>query len=516
MPVDYRVEARIAYLMWLANEDKTEAKFTALLRDYYSGKQPVRLTDRQKEFLGLRRQPQKTEINRHKLADWTRENDYDDELFAHNLCKLVVASVVERLKIKGFTPSGSKKDQAPSDESNADPLTTAAMKWWDDNRMESKQDDLYEAACRDGEAFLIVDWDAVNGNPRWTLNFKYDGTQGVKLHRDPVTNDPLFASKRWQTFDPTTPDATGKQRMTLYFPDRVEKYELANSGKGITGKLGDIELQSGWAKYQEPGEPWPIPWMDEDDKPLGLAVIPFLNPGGSEIEDAIPLQDMLNKSEIDLIAASDMSGFRILYASGLDAQLDPDTNQEKPIRVSPAHLIRLTNPNARIGAVEAGGIESEITASKYWTESIAGITRTPQYLFQAFGAQIPSGDSLKMQEVGLIAKVGRKHGVFGNSWEDVVTLSAKLYNKFIGGLILKRIKAEWHNATRRDEVELLDNALKKLNLGIPKWQIWAELGYDQELIDKFEKAAADLAQARLDMARTAFDRGINPNNQPQD
>jgi len=41
----------------------------------------------------------------------------------------------------------------------------------------------------------------------------------------------------------------------------------------------------------------------------GCAVIGFTNPGGSELAQLMPIQDMLNKSDLDTIAASDAAGF---------------------------------------------------------------------------------------------------------------------------------------------------------------------------------------------------------------
>lgn len=503
MPVNYNVEARIAYLSWLAAEDTAEAKWVRTLRDYTSGNQPIRLTDRQKEFLGIRKPKRPAQNQPSKLSLRMQELDNDSDMYDHNLCKLVIASVTERLKWKGFSPLEDESKSAATTN-----LITMAHQWWSANRMDAIQDEVYEAALRDGESYLLVDWDPATQAPRWTLNFKFDGTQGVKLHRDPSTNTVIFASKRWQTFDLSNPGQSGYTRLNLYFPDRVEKY-IDDKAKDVMGTINGQQLQLGWAEHKDdPAEPWPIPWISTEGQPLGLAVIPFINPGGSEIEDMVGLQDMLNKSDVDLIAAADGAGFRILYAAGIDAVIDPTTGQEKTISVSPGQMIRFSNPAARLAAVEAGGIESELAACRYFIESIAGITRTPQYLFQAQGADQPSGESLKMQETGLVHKTKRKQGVFGNAWEDVITLSAQLNNKYLPAFSvpIMRVQTEWASPERQDETEALDNALKKSNVGIPNEQIWAELGYEPQQIEAFKKAESKLAQERLREARLNFER----------
>ena len=174
MPIDYGVTARLAYLQWLDSEETAEQEWIRVLRDYHAGNHPVYLTDRQKEFIGL-------------------EPRHSDHLFAHNLCSLIVATVAERMSVTGFTAgSVEDADAAPS------PLALAASEWWEANRMDARQDDLYEMVLRDASAYLIVSWDADAGQPQWAMNQAYDGTQGVMVHTDPETDEVVFASKRWQ------------------------------------------------------------------------------------------------------------------------------------------------------------------------------------------------------------------------------------------------------------------------------------------------------------------------------
>lgn len=481
MPVDFGTEARLAYLRWLANEDSAEQERVRTLRDYVNGVHPVYLTDRQKDFLGL------------KAKD-------ADHLFSHNLCALVVASVVERLSVTGFAPAEAGQ---PDQES---PLASAAMQWWETNRMDAGADELHEAACRDGEAYIIVSWHAASNMPQWSINQKFDGTQGVKVHADPDTGTPLFASKRWQTSDFGQSGQSGRTRLTLYFPDRVEKYISASDPEAALSDLG-------WARWTDnEGEPWPIPWTDVAGSPLGLPVIPFTNPGGSEIADLIPLQDMLNKSDLDLVAGADAAGFRVFWASGLKAQIDPSTGEEKTVTVGPGRLLRMGDPQARMGAIDPVDLTRLIEGSQYWIEAAAGVTRTPQYLFQAQGADQPSGESLKMQEVGLLAKTERKQRVFGNAWENVVYLSRKLWNlyRMAEAIEEERLATQWKPAETRNEKEQLEAAQIKAGLGVPEEQIWAELGYDQTQIERFrEMQAAQQAQQESvgSFLLRNFDRG---------
>jgi len=469
--MDFSNEAQLAYLSFLAGEDSAAAAWVRALRDYWVGDHPSYLSDRQKEFLGIRA----------KKAD---------HLFSHNLCGLVVAAVVERLSVTGFGAAAG------------DDLAQMAWRWWEANRMDAGQDELYEAALRDGAAYMIVDWGVEAGQPRWTLNTAFDGTQGMKIHRDPDTNEILFASKRWQTNNPLEPGESGKTRLTLYFPDRVEKW-ISSTEQGN---------QAGWvAVTDREDEPWPVPWVDGRGRPLGMAVVPFENPGGSELEDVVPVQDMLNKADLDLVAATDFSGFRILWASGVAPQIDSSTGNEKEITVAPGRLLRLSAAEARLNALEPVTLEWVIAASKYWIESLAGVSRTPQYLFQSQGAEQPSGESLKMQEVGLIAKAERKQRVFGNAWEDVAYLSARLWNvnrppgEALGEA---RLATLWDDLASRDELQDAQIAKVKLDSGLPVEQIWREWGYDEEMIQEWlaRESGPNLGEQLL----RAYEQGVDP------
>ncbi len=479
MPQDYNLTLRIAYLQWLASEDAAEEAWVRTLRDYVGGKHPVYLTDRQKEFLGLK----------------AKNTVY---LYAHNLCQLVIDALVERLSIEAFAAAKE------AEQAGAAALLKAVETWQEANRFDTLQSDVYEAACRDGAAYLIVDWDAETGMPRWTLNQVIDGTKGVRVYEDPNTGKIQFAAKKWQVYDPVNTADNGRTRQTLYYSDRVEKYISSEKpGGGIGG--------TGWEEFKDTkDEPWPIPWVDAQGKPLGLPVVEFANPGGSEIEQLTHLQDMLNKADLDLIACTDTAGFRILWVAGVTPTIDTDGN-EKPLEVGPGQLVRLTDATAKMNAIEPVDSKQLIETCKYWIESIAGVSRTPQYLFQVPGGTPPSGESLQQQQSGLVRKAERRQRVYGNSWEDVMYLSAKLHNLYrpAEAVEIVRLQAQWASAQEfvdedtKDKVKA-ETALIKQQVGVSQDTLVEELGYDPAAERrKREAGSAELGARLLDN----FDHG---------
>jgi hypothetical protein len=512
MPQDYSVTAQIAYLRWLASEDTEAERLLRTVRDYAGGQQPVYLTERQKQFIGL-----------DTRRGATAKGRADTRLYAHNLCQLVIDVLAERLSVTGFEP---RKEQAQATRQEGDDpqgLCDWASEWWEANRADALQDDVHEAAVRDGAAYLIVDWNAEEKRPRWSLNLALDGTRGMRVYRDPNTGDMLFAVKKWQVHDPIDQENNGRTRVTLYFPDRVEKYISAlGANSGIGGTM--------WEPYSDSeDEPWPIPWKDRYGKPLGCAVVEFGNPPGAEITQLMPLQDMLNKADIDLIACTDSAGFRILYVAGVEAVIGAD-GVEKPITLSPGHILRMSDHQAQLGAIEPTDSQILIETCKYWIESIAGVSRTPQYLFQPPGGTPPSGESLKQQETGLVHKVERRQRVFGNAWEDVIYLSAKLHNLYRSAqaVEIERLSTLWAPAQEfidplgEDQAEALI-VKTQVEAGIPLVTALRERNWTDEQIAALQAdmAAAQAAQqqslaaALLDLERRA-DRGESPAIVPDD
>ena len=141
-----------------------------------------------------------------------------------------------------------------------------------------------------------------------------------------------------------------------------------------------------------------------------------------------------------------------------------------------------------MGRVAPDDLTRLISAADFWVGQIAAVSRTPQHLFQRWRQEPPSGESLKQQEIGLLAKVRRKQVKFGNAYEDVVALSVRLENTFgAGGLEAAAISTTWKSAEVRDEKVHLETLGLKKGLGIPEEQIWREMGYDQGQVNGFKR-----------------------------
>jgi hypothetical protein len=449
--------AERSYLASLIAETDTAQKRIQRARKYYDGDQFVVLTDRLREFLG---------------DDLTLT---DAELLYLDIISPVIDAVVEKLNVRGFD-----SDEEESAE-GVKPFAQWASQIWQRNRMDVRQDDIHTAALRDGEAFVIVDWDIDDQIPRFTVHKRYvdpaydgdgDGCKMVYRNNDPEQTR-LFAVKRWTETYFDGGSARQRYRMTVYYPDSVEKWASVTSAIGTTF--------AGWEPFTDsPDEPWPIPWVDGSGNPLGIAVIPFRNyRDDQEIRKVIPIQNAVNKAFVDLMTESDSSAFRQLLAFGWKP-VDEDGN---PLVIGAGRWQGHPSSTATAMVIPGVPLDNYMNEIDFLKLSAAQISSTPINRFITT-KQIASEGTQKQGDTPLTTKIIKRQTRLGNAYEDMMFLGARLHNAFARGLpqlpMDAQLSAEWEPAVSRDETAELGRADIKINkLRIPPPAVWAELGYTQ-------------------------------------
>lgn len=461
-PVQY------SYLEFLASEEQARQEKVLQFRDYYNGLHSTQLTDRQRAFLEIRR----------------------GQEFNVNYCTIPVDALAERLSITGFAVEGQER---------------IFQAWWDDNHADSLQGQVHTAAIRDGDAFVLVEWDNENQRPALSLELSRAGGVGMWICYDQETSKPVYAAKQW-TIDRGT--GVGKmRRRNVYYPDRIEKYFSHNDVWG-----------GNWQRYDDGSGQWPRWWTDngaENGKPLGIPVFHFKHndqgytTGQSALEDVVPLQNALNKAIIDLLAAADTTAFRIYWMLG-----DDPSN----LRIGPGAWVWSQIPhNAPDGGVSLGYFPGEnldylIRLKDSFALEIARVTRTPLSYFQISGDR-PAEGTLKQEESGLVAKAHKAQVDFGNVWEQVLAMCRRLWNVFGDATLIEGyteldesvpITVYWKDAQTRNEREVLETLkIKREALRIPLEVLWREAGYSADEVEEMKASpeySAMLAGLELTVA----------------
>ena len=461
--------SRLFYMDSVRDAQKEQAAKVRALRDYYDGTHPSMLTERQEQIIGAL-------LEGNEFPGW-----------AHNHVKSVVDTPRSRLAVTGINLEGlDQKDTT----SPAAVVSAAFWDWWRASRLDSEQIRVYRRALRDGSTFVMVDYDPTAQRPRFTLHHldAGDSDPGIVLHRDPSdANTVMYATRYFTQFDPLQPGATGKRRKTVYLPGEIRKY--------IEGSAAVP-----WQPYQDPGDTsWPIPWVNPlTGAPLGIPVIEFSTPGGPFPAQIIPLQNLLNKAWLDLIASADAQGFpmiAMLYDSSRlgprvgGAQSDANDVGDDEERVSQYRIIE--GDDFDVKRIEPGDLTQGVTVIDRIEQAISGMTGIPMYYLRPVGgSDVPSGEALKQLESRLVSIVQELQLVYGQSWEDVFQVAYNVQQAF--GVSLPqvddvKIEVTWQDANVRNDQVIASTAEAHQRLGVPQPFIWRMLGYSPEEIEQFQR-----------------------------
>lgn len=474
--------AALAYAEFMAGEELDRQRAIVRARKYYSGEQLTYLSARLQEILGL---------------DNTVSGDM---LFHMNVCKKVITAVTERLAVTGFT--SDEPDSVGADTRQGQ----VAEDWWNGSRLDALQKSVYRATRRDGETFVIVDF--ADGQPRFTPQQRYTDTtvdgDGIGCRAFYPNGDPAqplqYVSKRWtEDYIDARGESRQRQRMTLYFDDRIEKYSLEG---GKWEPFADTDADTGQPEL------WPLDWIGMDGDPLGIAAIHFQN---EELEcdidsSVVSLQNLLNKTLIDLAESSDQAAFRIYKAFGFIP-----TSDGKPPAADGSNKLSV-KPNSIIGTTVAPGLASFdviageppdplltiINEIRSWIASLKDI---PLSRFQVT-KQVAAEGTLKQQEAPLHALCRQLQLILGDAWEDALYLARRLANTYAGAGLDETITfdTQWEaldvrSDDRDDPVSFWDAASKAVAASVPIKVYLKRMGWsDAELATIPDAVAATPGQ----------------------
>lgn len=471
------------YAQYQAEEERTRQRNIVDAREYYEGEHPVYLTERQKEFLA---------------------HDLTKQRFALNYCATIVDAAAEKMLVKGFQTA----DEA---------LGAWAWDVWQANRMDGKQIQVHRECINEGEHFVLVDWPEGREFPRFLPHPRYTDPEfggtgfGCKAHyaNDDPNQDLEAVSKRWtETYQDERGRTRQRSRMNIYYPDRIERYVRSFEG---------IYRDAGWAPFTESeDEDAAMAWVGADGAGLGIPFGHFIKPGRLELWDAIPLQDLINKTALDIIATVDAAGFPIRLTYGFPATTDgkePESDGGNAIKLFPGCWMYVPLGADGNNRVEFKGGEDPrpmLETLDSYIQKLAQVTDTPLGRFQ-MTRQIAAEGTLKQQEAPLLAKVRAYTTQVGNGWEDTLRAAVRLANARGVGLSDQHIETLWEPAESRDDTEEMERLRIKAELGVPREKLWEEMGYDPDEIAQMRAMASEeqAAQSNLGGALLeAFERGV--------
>ena len=415
--------------------------------------------------------------------------------FALNLCPAVCEAVRDKLRVVGFGVDGVGADvgvgtQAASlrvSEEQASSLRSDIGRIWNANRMRIRSGEVHKEALICGDAYMIVWPDAAGNavmypNRAASVTVTYDDEQPGKIIR---------AAKYWRGVDK-------RIRLNLFFPDRIEKYisketsegslvvaaefvpvgtqavSLRVPEKGAAGRNADSQagsLRSGGERSGVISNPYGVVPVFHFANNAGIGAF-----GRSELDAAIPIQDGLNKSMLDMLVAMEYSAFRQRWAAGIEVEIDNDGKVVPPFTAGVDHLWISQNADATFGDFATANLEQFLKVKDSFRGDIASVTGTPlHYFMQSQTRNIASGEALRKAETRFIAKVRDRQESFGQIWADAMQFALTIEGKGRGVQLI----TDWEDPAPMSDKEFLENILLKKQIGLPVEQALIEAGYGE-------------------------------------
>ena len=397
-----------------------------------------------------------------------------DARFTENWCAVVVDSVLDRMELR--TPNISGNDAASAQ--------LAAI--WEQTGLADDEYTVHEDVAVTGESFVIAwpdDDDMLQAfhNDARLCHAEYDSENPRRLR---------FAAKWWNTDG-------GFVRLTLYYPDRLEYY------------ISKREYKTG----EEPSARAFEPYGDEPVAVNPYGQIPVFHFRSnrrkvkSQLANAWPVQDMVNKTLADMMVAAEFGAFPQRYVISMAGV--------KGLKAAPNSIWDLVagedgTQGTTAGQFDAMPLSNYLEAINKLTADIGIITRTPRHYFFVQGGD-PSGEALIAMEAPLTKKVDRLEATLIPTWRDLAAFLLALEGSAARPQDIVAEYLPGETVQPRTQAEI-----RKLNVeaGIPIDNVlrdegWtdadlAELDADREAERLRERSYAD---AVLSAAQRDFDGG---------
>lgn len=203
---------------------------------------------------------------------------------------------------------------------------------------------------------------------------------------------------------------------------------------------------------------------------------PFHYNGLSDVEPLIPLQDELNTRLSDRACRVTMQSFKMYLAKGLDGF------DSAP--VAPGQLWTTDNPDASI--TEFGGDstcpseDAHIEDIREALDKASAIPPLAGGVVRAKIGNLSSANALRITLMGVLAKTERKRVTYGRGIAQVCSLILAALDH-AGALSTteeeRAVRLEWNDPLPEDITRQVQAARGKVDLGVPRERVLAELGY---------------------------------------
>lgn len=396
-----------------------------------------------------------------------------------NMCKRVVNAPVSRLEVIGFAAEDKE-------------IVKQAWAIWKRSKMPLQSKSIFREAYRTGRGYCLVWQDVVTKKARL---YPQDA-KNCRVWKDGETGEAIKAAKLWHE--------NKKWFLTLYYPDRIEKYET----KAYFGKqTAAPSTPESFLPRQIKGENFPLanPW---GRVPL-FEFQPF--EGESFLTDVIPVNDSLNKTLADIEVGKEYNTIRQRYTAGVVFDRDEETGRPVITFKHDDSIWSADDPEAKFGEFSDVDLEKFLKVAAETKQTISQVTGVPAHFFNLGTGDYPSGEALETAESPFVSIVEDGQLAFGETFGEAMAFALEIEKALKPDVALE---VQWTDAGRPGLTKRLTQAAIKKTLGVSTKQILSELGYSEDQITQFEKDNREASSALGDTLGRIFDGGGS--NAPDD
>lgn len=323
----------------------------------------------------------------------------------------VLATVIDTIASKLFI------DSIRTNDTVLDTQLTEWLQQWD-----LLEREITRAVIRDGKTYILTAYN--NNSPTVYHIDTFNGRDGAFVfHSNGI---PSYGVNTWYDND--------VRYLDIYYPERIEKY---------------IQIDNEWRSLLDE----PIQWIDNQNNPLGIALLEFCIGESDLANGAVQLQDDINFALIDLLATSRTMGWPQRYIKG-SSSLKYISNQygqafttsagmpiPRTITLTPGSL-QLIGKDEELGQLDSADPNATVFDKLLHALYIA--TTVPSYYLTG---DWPSGFAIIATEQRLNHKVESHAGSLTPAVKQMVEMLVKLSNIF-GNTAFNAdviVDVEWHS-----------------------------------------------------------------------
>jgi hypothetical protein len=402
--------------------------------------------------------------------------------FTQNWCKVVIDSVKDRVRLRGFT----YPDKA---------IQERIDRIFFEGNWETESADAMEGAFVTGESCVVI-WGSPEDQTRPML-YANDSRLIAAFRKDDNPREFSFAAKWFVHSD-------GTLCVYLYYPDHLEYYKSKKKAEEVSSYRALSEYIPEGAESSRPVNPYgrvPV-FQFRTNKRMT-----------SELKNVVPLQNGINKLLADMLVAAEYGAFRqrwVISSADVEGKL---TNNPNGIIDLPAQE-QVGAQATQVGDFAVTELDNYLKAIDNLAHGVGAVSHTPKHYFFSEGGD-PSGEALITMESPLVKKAGNYIERWTPVWREAMAFALTIESPE-GAIDLRKLSPIWDRPeselpkTSAEVTEIRTRSGVALKTAL-RWEGKTEAQIEQALKElKEQKAESQKAfTASLLEAERNFNRGDN-------